>query len=160
MCMHSCRHVSHKLLYNPLSCCKRGSLSYRERFIWRVVVQGNTLAKIIANSEQQQSPQHQDQRQDERLLRRQAKTVKVIFIIVVVFLISWYPIYTLNTVAFFCRKCCISQIPYDVTILLSHYNSVCNPILYGWTMQDFRFAIKTLIFGPQFKMDSSAGTWW
>ena len=125
-------------------------------------MQGNKLAKIIATSEQQQSPQPQDQRQDERLLRRQlkmtAKTVKSIFIIVVIFLISWYPLYTLNTVAFFCPKCCISQIPFVVSILLSHYNSVWNPILYGWKMKDFRFAIKKLIFGPQYKMDSSAGT--
>lgn len=82
----------------------------------------------------------------DRLTRRQltveAKTVKSVAIVVVVFLVSWLPLYIVNTVMYFRPEWIPPNGLMTVTILLSHYNSVWNPLLYAWKMKDFRLALK------------------
>jgi adenosine receptor A2a len=75
-----------------------------------------------------------------------AKAAQSIAIIVLLFVVSWMPLYTFNTVICFCPHC---PMPGPSTIkafiVLSHCNSIWNPILYAWGMRDFRHCLGRLL---------------
>ena len=82
---------------------------------------------------------------DKKNLKSQGQAAQNIAIIIILFVISWIPLYTINTVACFCTVgCTIPQWLFDCCIILSHLNSVWNPVLYAWGMRDFREALKRL----------------
>ena len=65
-------------------------------------------------------------------------------IIVALFIVSWIPLYTINTILCFCPQCYVPPYLLKSTIVLSHMNSVWNPGLYAWGMRDFRSCLKKL----------------
>ncbi|XP_063586877.1 uncharacterized protein LOC134764228 [Penaeus indicus] len=74
--------------------------------------------------------------------RREVKAAKSLSIIVLFFMFSWFPLYTINCVQAFCSSCTVPPFIMNVTIILSHLNSAINPLLYAYHMKDFRMAIK------------------
>lgn len=77
--------------------------------------------------------------------KREVKAAKSLSIIVLFFMISWFPLYTINCVKAFCQECEASGGLMFFTITLSHLNSAINPFLYAYHMQDFRLALKSFI---------------
>ena len=77
----------------------------------------------------------------------EARAANGIAVIVVVFVVSWLPLYTINTLLFFCPDCRVPCHLIDICIVLSHFNSVWNPALYAWGVRDFRAALRKLICG-------------
>jgi len=75
----------------------------------------------------------------------EARAVKAIGVIVAVFVVSWLPLYTINTLLFFCPNCPVPCNLIDICIVLSHFNSVWNPALYAWGVRDFRAALRQLV---------------
>jgi len=75
----------------------------------------------------------------------EARAAKGIGVIVAVFVVSWLPLYTINTMLFFCPDCHVPCHLIDVCIVLSHFNSAWNPALYAWGVRDFRSALRQLV---------------
>ena len=67
------------------------------------------------------------------------KAAQSIAVIVLLFVISWMPLYTFNTVICLCPQCPLpDHITIKAFIVLSHCNSIWNPLLYAWGMRDFK----------------------
>ncbi|XP_014674283.1 PREDICTED: adenosine receptor A1-like [Priapulus caudatus] len=71
-----------------------------------------------------------------RRWRKEVQIAKVLFMIIVFFFASWYPLFTANFVSAF-----FYMVPFPtvrVLIYISHANSAINPFLYGIASQEFR----------------------
>ncbi|XP_069160678.1 uncharacterized protein [Procambarus clarkii] len=77
--------------------------------------------------------------------RREVKAAKSLSIIVLFFMVSWFPLYTINCVQAFCKQCDVPIFLMSFTIILTHLNSAINPFLYAYHMKDFRNALKAFI---------------
>lgn len=84
-----------------------------------------------------------------RAVRKESRTAFTIFVLVLLFSVTWLPFFSLNLVLFACQKC--SQTIYNhYNIILFfkalHYSgSALNPIIYSARMPEFRRPLKTLI---------------
>lgn len=78
--------------------------------------------------------------QQSRRMAAEGKAAQSIAIIVILFVVSWIPLYTLNTIMCFCESCRDHMPPsvIKIAIVLSHFNSAWNPALYAWGMRDFK----------------------
>lgn len=77
--------------------------------------------------------------------KREVKATQNLSIIVLFFMICWIPLYTINCIKAFCSSC---EIDLRITlscIVLSHFNSAINPLLYAYHLRDFRLALKNFI---------------
>ncbi|XP_015116610.1 adenosine receptor A2b [Diachasma alloeum] len=79
--------------------------------------------------------------------KREVKATQNLSRIVIFFIICWFPLYTINCVKAFCPDCDVSDFVLNFSIILSHVNSVGNPILYAYHLKDFRAALKAFICG-------------
>lgn len=79
--------------------------------------------------------------------KKEVKATQNLSIIVLFFIICWFPLYTINFVKAFCRDCVVSPTLTNSCIILSHLNSSFNPFLYAYHLKDFRVAFHNLIFG-------------
>lgn len=79
--------------------------------------------------------------------KRDVKVTQNLSRIVIFFIICWFPLYTINCIKAFCPDCDVSHIVVNCCIILSHINSVGNPILYAYHLKDFRAALKAFICG-------------
>ncbi|RWS07176.1 adenosine receptor A2b-like protein [Dinothrombium tinctorium] len=77
--------------------------------------------------------------------RREVKKARKLAIIVVFFMICWIPLYFVNTVQAFCKRCYVAQWVMDMLIVLTHLNSAINPVLYAYHMKDFREAMHRVL---------------
>lgn len=59
-------------------------------------------------------------------------------------MISFQPLYTINCVNAFCSNCMTNPIVTYSAIILSHFNSAVNPLLYAYHLKDFRGALSRL----------------
>ena len=84
-----------------------------------------------------------------RFLRSQTRPAKGLAVVVLLFIVSWTPLYTFNTVMCFCRHCRYTQQLVKALIVLSHCNSAWNPAIYAWAMSDFRRALLHLRSGSR-----------
>lgn len=76
--------------------------------------------------------------------KAEAKAAKSLSIIVILFAVSWIPLYTMNAVIYFCPDCFIPEYLVKCLILLSHANSLWNPGLYAWGLADFRAVLRKM----------------
>lgn len=97
----------------------------------------------LRNSKSQQSAIGVESKEN---AEREAKTAKSVLIIVFLFLVSWFPLYTINAIMLFCKHCDIPEILMNFAIILSHANSVWNPGLYAWGLSDFRVALFKVMY--------------
>ncbi|KAK2581183.1 hypothetical protein KPH14_007987 [Odynerus spinipes] len=74
--------------------------------------------------------------------KRDVKATQNLSRIVIFFIICWFPLYTINCVMAFCPHCKVNEFFMDFCIILSHLNSVGNPLLYAYHLKDFREALK------------------
>lgn len=83
--------------------------------------------------------------------RQNAKTKKIVFslvLVIICFFVSWYPLYIMNAVAYYCETCRIEGWWFYAPIILSHLSSVMNPFIYARTMPGYKEAfIETLTCG-------------
>lgn len=76
---------------------------------------------------------------------RQRKIVFSLVLVIVSFFVCWYPLYTLNAVSYYCPDCTIHAVWFYITIVLSHFSSAINPLIYAYTMPGFRDAFQRVL---------------
>lgn len=77
--------------------------------------------------------------------KRDVKATQNLSRIVAFFIICWFPLYTINCVKAFCPDCEVNEVILNSCIILSHLNSVGNPLLYAYHLKDFRAALQSFI---------------
>ncbi|XP_043281783.1 adenosine receptor A2b-like [Venturia canescens] len=77
--------------------------------------------------------------------KRDVKATQNLSRIVAFFIICWFPLYTINCVKAFCPDCEVNDVILNSCIILSHLNSVGNPLLYAYHLKDFRAALQSFI---------------
>lgn len=78
--------------------------------------------------------------------KREIKATQNLSRIVLFFIVCWFPLYTINCVMAFCPKCEVNDLLMNFCIILSHINSVGNPLLYAYHLKDFRIALKNFVW--------------
>ncbi|XP_011141533.1 adenosine receptor A2b isoform X2 [Harpegnathos saltator] len=78
--------------------------------------------------------------------KREVKATQNLSRIVLFFIICWFPLYTINCVMAFCSECEVNDFFMNFCIILSHINSVGNPLLYAYHLKDFRAALKNFVW--------------
>ncbi|KAG5844408.1 hypothetical protein ANANG_G00162210 [Anguilla anguilla] len=79
------------------------------------------------------------------LLQREIRAAKSLSIIVGLFALCWLPVHILNCLTLFYNQLEKPAVMY-VAIILSHANSVVNPIIYAYRIQDFRNTFRRILF--------------
>nr|CAB3220197.1 adenosine receptor A2a [Phallusia mammillata] len=80
-----------------------------------------------------------------QLLRREFRAARSLFTVVGVFALCWLPLHVINCVTLFCPTCYTPAWLKDFAILLSHANSLVNPIIYAFNLTDMKQAFQTII---------------
>ncbi|KAL6264829.1 hypothetical protein P5V15_004924 [Pogonomyrmex californicus] len=78
--------------------------------------------------------------------KREVKATQNLSRIVLFFIVCWFPLYTINCVMAFCPGCEVDDFLMKFCIILSHINSVGNPLLYAYHLKDFRIALKNFVW--------------
>ncbi|XP_067211124.1 adenosine receptor A2b-like isoform X2 [Linepithema humile] len=78
--------------------------------------------------------------------KREVKATQNLSRIVLFFIVCWFPLYTINCVMAFCPQCEVNDFFLNFCIILSHINSVGNPLLYAYHLKDFRAALKNFVW--------------
>uniref|UniRef100_UPI00358F71CF beta-1 adrenergic receptor-like n=1 Tax=Myxine glutinosa TaxID=7769 RepID=UPI00358F71CF len=73
------------------------------------------------------------------------RALKTLALILGVFVICWFPFFTIYLVQSFCRKC-ITDGQFYLIIWLGYINSLCNPVLYSFFYSHFKHKRRTLVF--------------
>ncbi|KAK2506607.1 hypothetical protein MC885_000173 [Smutsia gigantea] len=79
-------------------------------------------------------------------LQKEVHAAKSLAIIVGLFALCWLPLHIINCFTFFCPAC--SHAPpwlMYLTIILSHTNSVVNPLIYAYRIREFRQTFRKII---------------
>ncbi|XP_030329495.1 adenosine receptor A3-like [Strigops habroptila] len=74
----------------------------------------------------------------ETVCGKEYEMAKYLALILFLFAVSWLPLGILNSVSYFCPSCTISQALMYLSILLSHSNSVMNPVVYAFKIPKFK----------------------
>ncbi|XP_016306799.1 adenosine receptor A2b-like [Sinocyclocheilus anshuiensis] len=79
-------------------------------------------------------------------LQREVHAAKSLAIIVGLFAVCWLPLHIINCFTLFCPRCARPQdwVMY-LAIMLSHANSVVNPLIYAYRISDFRHTFRRII---------------
>ncbi|XP_060766763.1 adenosine receptor A1-like [Neoarius graeffei] len=76
-----------------------------------------------------------------RYYGKELKLAKSLALVLLLFAISWLPLHILNCITLFCKDCKNKNNSFIfVAILLSHGNSVVNPVIYAFRIRKFRSA--------------------
>ncbi|XP_063152056.1 adenosine receptor A2b [Candoia aspera] len=80
-------------------------------------------------------------------LQREVSAAKSLAIIVGLFALCWLPLHILNCLNLFYPGFTDSRPPWimNLTIILSHTNSVVNPVIYAYRIQDFRYTFRKIL---------------
>ncbi|XP_072809245.1 adenosine receptor A2a [Vicugna pacos] len=79
-------------------------------------------------------------------LQKEVHAAKSLAIIVGLFALCWLPLHIINCFTFFCSKCRHAP-PWlmYLAIILSHTNSVVNPLIYAYRIREFRQTFRKII---------------
>ncbi|XP_028662605.2 LOW QUALITY PROTEIN: adenosine receptor A2b [Erpetoichthys calabaricus] len=80
-----------------------------------------------------------------RLLQKEIAAAKSLSIIMGLFAVCWLPVHILNCVTLFYKKVNEPWVMF-MAIILSHFNSVVNPIIYAYRIKDFRNTFRKIIY--------------
>lgn len=78
-------------------------------------------------------------------LKREIKVTLNIFIIVLFFVLCWLPLNVMKSIRISCKTCIIPENFISYGIVLTHFNSAINPLLYAYHLRDFRHEILKLL---------------
>uniref|UniRef100_H3AAX6 Adenosine receptor B1a n=2 Tax=Latimeria chalumnae TaxID=7897 RepID=H3AAX6_LATCH len=77
-------------------------------------------------------------------MKKEIKTATSLFLVLFLFTVCWIPLYIMNFCSHLCPQCYV-PLPLTLTaIILSHGNSVVNPVLYAYRMKSFRYTFKAI----------------
>lgn len=82
-----------------------------------------------------------------RVVKRESRTALTIFALILLFLVTWLPFFSLNLVLFSCASCAVA-VPLQVVLFFKalHYSgSALNPVVYSARMPEFRRPITILL---------------
>lgn len=79
------------------------------------------------------------------VLQREIHAAKSLAMIVGIFAVCWLPLHAINCVTLFQPTQAKPKWAMNMAILLSHANSVVNPIVYAYRNQDFRYTFHKII---------------
>nr|XP_033813356.1 adenosine receptor A2a [Geotrypetes seraphini]XP_033813357.1 adenosine receptor A2a [Geotrypetes seraphini]XP_033813358.1 adenosine receptor A2a [Geotrypetes seraphini]XP_033813359.1 adenosine receptor A2a [Geotrypetes seraphini]XP_033813360.1 adenosine receptor A2a [Geotrypetes seraphini] len=80
------------------------------------------------------------------ILQKELHAAKSLAIIVGLFAFCWLPLHTINCVTLFCPKCTRPPLwLMNLAIILSHFNSVVNPLIYAYRIREFRHTFRKII---------------
>lgn len=97
------------------------------------------------------------------ILQKEVHAAKSLAIIVGLFALCWLPLHVMNCVTLFCPGCARSppSLMY-LAILLSHANSVVNPLIYAYRIREFRMTFRRIIrhhlFGKKERFKPASGS--
>ncbi|XP_015223049.1 adenosine receptor A2b [Lepisosteus oculatus] len=80
-----------------------------------------------------------------RLLQKEINAAKSLSIIMGLFALFWLPVHILNCLTLFYKELQKPTIIMYLAIILSHANSVVNPIIYAYRIRDFRNTFRKII---------------
>ncbi|XP_068679218.1 histamine H2 receptor-like [Montipora foliosa] len=80
------------------------------------------------------------------MVTRERRVSTTVFIMLLVFLVSWCPAITVDFVMVFCEKCRSDTLllARDVTLTIAFFSSGINPGLYAWRIKSFRQGLMLL----------------
>ncbi|XP_063002523.1 adenosine receptor A2b [Elgaria multicarinata webbii] len=80
-------------------------------------------------------------------LQKEVNAAKSLAIIVGFFAVCWLPLHIVNCFTLFQPQLSKKKHPWimNTTIVLSHANSVINPIIYAYRIRDFRFTFRKIV---------------
>ncbi|XP_068747078.1 histamine H2 receptor-like [Montipora capricornis] len=80
------------------------------------------------------------------MVKRERRVSTTVFIMLLVFLVSWCPAVTADFVMVFCEKCRSDTLllARDVTLTIGFFSSGINPGLYAWRIKSFRQGLMLL----------------
>lgn len=65
--------------------------------------------------------------------------------IVIFFMVCWLPLNIIKSIKILCVTCNVPDNLITFGIILTHFNSAVNPLMYAYHLRDFRHAILILI---------------
>ncbi|XP_043536611.1 adenosine receptor A1-like [Chiloscyllium plagiosum] len=77
-----------------------------------------------------------------RIICRELQTAMSLFIVLFCFTLSWIPIHILHCIRLYCPECDVSTSMMLTMVILSHFNSVINPVIYVFRIKAFWEAFK------------------
>nr|UXN85838.1 A0 adenosine receptor [Squalus acanthias] len=80
-----------------------------------------------------------------KIIRKEVQTATSLFIVLFCFTLSWIPLHILNCVKLSCPSCDIPASLMLTTVILSHINSVVNPIVYVFRIKSFWDAFEDIV---------------
>ncbi|KAL0979543.1 hypothetical protein UPYG_G00186380 [Umbra pygmaea] len=79
-------------------------------------------------------------------LQKEVQAAKSLAIIVGLFAVCWLPLHIINCFTLFCPKCDRPPLwVMNIAIILSHGNSVVNPLIYAYRIREFRRTFRRII---------------
>ncbi|XP_069475963.1 adenosine receptor A2a [Ambystoma mexicanum] len=79
-------------------------------------------------------------------LQKEVHAAKSLAIIVGLFAVCWLPLHIINCFTLFCKHCYRPPLlVMYVAIILSHFNSVVNPLIYAYRIREFRMTFRKII---------------
>ncbi|XP_051964664.1 adenosine receptor A2b-like [Xyrauchen texanus] len=80
------------------------------------------------------------------ILQKEVQAAKSLAIIVGLFAVCWLPLHIINCFTLFCPEC--QRPPVIImylAIILSHANSVVNPLIYAYRIREFRYTFRKIV---------------
>ncbi len=81
------------------------------------------------------------------ILQKEVHAAKSLAIIVGLFALCWLPLHIINCFNYLCQDC---QRPHiwvmNIAIILSHANSVVNPLIYAYRIREFRQTFRRILY--------------
>ncbi|KAJ7423747.1 Adenosine receptor A2a [Willisornis vidua] len=79
-------------------------------------------------------------------LQKEVHAAKSLAIIVGLFAVCWLPLHIINCITLFCPSCPHAPLwLMYLAIILSHANSVVNPLIYAYRIREFRYTFRKII---------------
>ena len=82
-----------------------------------------------------------------KMLQRERKVSQTVLIMLIVFLVAWFPFVVADFVLVFCPECRSHRLRLgrDIALSLGFFSSGINPLLYAWRVRQFRQGLLKIV---------------